>query len=71
MAQNMENIDFHTFLLLPHTTMVSTEVKLWLLSSVEHFYLDPYDSLSKVALFFEKMQEIFKNKTQGCCTPLS
>ena len=66
----MENIDFHTFFYCYLTKMVSTEVKLWLLSSVEHFYLEPYDSLSKVALFFEKMQEIFKNKIQRCCTPL-
>ena len=33
MAQNMENIDFGT--------MVSTEVKLWFLSSLEHFWPDP------------------------------
>ena len=28
------------------------------------------DTLSKVALFFEKMHKIFKNKAQGCSTPL-
>ena len=26
--------------------------------------------MSKVALFFEKMQKVFKNKAQGCSTPL-
>ena len=50
--------------------MVSTEVKLWFLSSLEHFWPDPYDTLSKVALFFEKMYKIFQNKAQGCSTPL-
>ena len=38
MAQNMENIDiFHC----NFTTMVSTEVKLWFLSSLEYFWPDP------------------------------
>ena len=27
--------------------------------------------MSEVALFFEKMHKVFKNKTQGCSTPLS
>ena len=36
MAQNMENIDFHTFY-CDFTTMVSTEIKLLLLSAFEHF----------------------------------
>ena len=31
------------------TTMVSTEIKLWLLSSFEHFLSDPMETLSKVA----------------------
>ena len=51
--------------------MVSTEIKLWFLSSLEHFWLDPLDTLSEVALFFEKMHKVFKNKAQGCSTPLS
>ena len=51
--------------------MVSTEVKLWFLSSLEHFWPDPYDTLSEVALFFEKMQKVIKNKAQGYSTPLS
>ena len=51
--------------------MVSTEVKLWFLSSSEHFWPDPLDILSEVALFFEKMHRVFKNKAQGCSTPLS
>ena len=53
------------------TTVVSTEVKLWFLSSLEHFWPDPKDTLSEVALFFEKMHKVFKNKVQGCSTPLS
>ena len=51
--------------------MVSTEGKLWFLSSFEHFWPDPYDILSKGALFFKKMHKVFKNKAQGCSTPLS
>ena len=51
--------------------MVSTEVKLWFLSSLEHFWPDPWDTLSEVALFFEKMHKIFKNKAQGCSAPLN
>ena len=50
--------------------MVSTEVKLWFLSSLEHFWPDPWDTFSEVALFFEKMHKVFKNKAQGCSTPL-
>ena len=50
--------------------MVSTEVKLWFLSSLEHSCSDPQDTLSEVALFFEKMHKVFKNKAQGCSTPL-
>ena len=50
--------------------MVSTEVKLWFFSSLEHFWPDPWDTLSEVALFFEKMHKVFKNKAQGCSTPL-
>ena len=50
--------------------MVSTEVKLWFLSSLEHFWPDPKDALSEVALFFEKMHKVFKNKAQRCSTPL-
>ena len=51
--------------------MVYTEVKLWFLSSLEHFWPDPKDTLSEVALFFEKMLKTFKNKAQRCSTPLS
>ena len=50
--------------------MVSTKVKLWFLSSLERFWPDPWDTLSEVALFFEKMHKAFKNKAQGCSTPL-
>ena len=41
MAQNMENIDFRIFFTVTSQTMVSTEVKLWFLSSLEHFWPDP------------------------------
>ena len=51
--------------------MASTEAKLWFLSSVEHFWPDPKDTLSKFGLFFEKMHKVFKNKAQRCSTPLS
>ena len=71
MAQNMENIDFHTFFHCKFTTMVSTEVKLWFLSSLEYFWPDPLDTLSKVTLLCEKMHKVFKNKAQRCSTPLS
>ena len=57
---------FHCYV----TTMVSTEVKLWFLSSLEHFWPDPYDTLSEVALFFEKMHKVFKNKALRCSAPL-
>ena len=70
MAQNMDNIDLQTFFYCNLTTMVSTEVKLWFLSSLEHFWPDPLDTLSKVATFFEKKHKVFKNKAQGYCTPL-
>ena len=51
--------------------MVSTEVKLWFLSSLEHFWPDPKGALSKVDLFFEKMHKVFKKKAQRCSTPLN
>ena len=70
MVQNMENIDFRTFFAVTFTTMASNEVKLWFLSFVEHFWPDPYDTLSKFGLFFEKMHKVFKNKAQRCSTPL-
>ena len=41
MAQNMENIDFSHIFHRNFTTMFSTEVKLWFLSSLEHFWPDP------------------------------
>ena len=50
--------------------MVSTEVKLSFLSSLEHFWPDPQETMSEVALFFEKMHKVFKNKAQRCSTPL-
>ena len=50
--------------------MVAIEIKLWFLGSLEHFWPDPKDTLSEVALFFEKIHKVFKNKAQGCSTPL-
>ena len=52
MAQNIENIDFRTFFTVT-SKQFSTEVNLWFLSSLEHFWPDPLDTLSKGALFFE------------------
>ena len=42
------------------TTMVSTEIKHWFLSSLQYSY--PLDTLSKVSSFFEKVHKVFKNK---------
>ena len=53
------------------TTMVSTEVRLWFLSSLEHFWPDPQETLSEVALLFEKMHKVFKNKAQNVGMPCS
>ena len=33
------------------TTMVATEVKLWSLTSLDHFWQDPWDTLSEVAFW--------------------
>ena len=41
MVQNMENIDFGTFFTVTSQQMVCTEVNLWILSSLEHFWPDP------------------------------
>ena len=38
--------------------MVSTDVKLRFLSSLEHFWPDPLNTLSKGAFFFEKMHKV-------------
>ena len=62
MAQNMKNIDFCTFFTVTSQKMVSTEVKLWILSSLEPFWPDPYDTLSKIVLFFEKMHKVSNYK---------
>ena len=70
MVQNMENIDFLHIFRCNFATMASTEAKLWFFSSLEHFWPDPQDTLSKVALFFEKMHKAFENKAQGCNTAL-
>ena len=62
---------FSHIFLCNFTTMASTEVKLWFLSSVEHFWTDLQDTLSKFGLFFEKMHKVFENKVQRCSTPLT
>ena len=64
----MENIDFHT--LCNIKTMVSTEIKMRFLSSLEHFQSDPFDILSEVAFFLKKIHKVFKNKVHGCSIPL-
>ena len=53
------------------TTMVSSEVEVRFLSSLDHFWPDQSNTLSKVALVFEKMHKAFKNKAQGYCTLLT
>ena len=53
------------------TAMVSTEVKLWFLIFLEIFLTLSIGYSSKVALYFEKMHQVFQNMTQRCCTPLS
>ena len=50
--------------------MVSTEIKSdfwvpWNISDQIHRILCP-----KLLYFLEKMHKVFKNKAQGCCTPL-
>ena len=50
------------------TILVSTKIKLWFLGSLEHFLSDALDTLSKVALFFEKIHKVFKG--QWCSNPL-
>ena len=74
MAQNMENIDFRTFF-----TVTSQQWSLlkyycdfwvpWNISDQIHRILCP--KLLLLFFFFEKMHKIFKNKAQGCSTPLS
>ena len=59
-AQNMDNIDFRLFFTVTSQQWCLLEVKLWFLSTLEHFWPDPYDTLSKIALLFEKMQKVFK-----------
>ena len=49
--------------------MVSAEIKLWFLGSLEHFWPDLYEIFSKVALFFEKMHKVFIIKAQGAVPP--
>ena len=53
MDHNMENTDFHTLFTVNFTAMASTEMKLIF------EFLDPLDTLSKVALFFEKIHNLF------------
>ena len=52
--------------------MVSTEVKLkyFIVEFLEHSRPDSLDNLSKVALSFKEMHEVFKNKAQGVLYPL-
>ena len=61
MVQYMKNNDSHTFY-CNFKTMVSTEIKLHILSFLEHFLSDPFNTSSEVALFFEKIRKVLKNK---------
>ena len=40
------------------------------MSSLERFWPDPWDTLSEVALFFEKMHKVFKIRPRGAGPPL-
>ena len=71
MAQNMENIDFHTFFTVTSQQWSLLEENCDFLSSFEHFWPDPQDTLSKVALSFKKMYKVLKHKAQECSTPLN
>ena len=51
--------------------MVSTEVKLWFLSSLDYFWPDPYDTLSKVDLFFWENAQSLQKKGPGVQYPLN
>ena len=70
MAQNMENIDFHTFFTVTSQqwSPLKENCDFWV--PLEYFWPDPWDTLSKVALVFEKMHKVFKNKAQRYSTPL-
>ena len=62
-----KNSTNHSFISVE--TMVSTEIKLWFVEFLEHFQLDPFDALSEVVLFFEKISKVFK--CPGVQYPLS
>ena len=67
-VENFEKLIFTHFYL---TTMVSTVIKMWFLSSLDHFLSDPLDTLSKVVYFFEKIHLVFKTKVMGRSSPLN
>ena len=67
----MEIIDFRTFF-----TVTSQQFSLLKLNCYFGVPLNISDqihmiSCPKLLYFLEKLQKVFKNKTQGCCTPLS
>ena len=64
------NIDFHSFFYCNFKTIVSTEIDLYFLSSLEHFQSDTFDTLSEVAFSFEEIHKVFECKVQECSTPL-
>ena len=70
MAQNMENIDFRIFLLYLHSNSLYWS-KTVIFEFLGTFVTRSIGYFAKVALFFEKMQKVVKNKAQGCYTPLS
>ena len=71
MVQNMKKVEFHTFF-----TVTSQQ---WYLLRQNWDFWVPWDipdqidriCCPKFLYFFEKMHKVFKNKAQGCCTPLS
>ena len=71
MVQNLENIDFCTFFCCNFTkwSLLKKNCAFWdPLNISDHIYtiLCP-----KLLYFFKKMYKGFKNKAQGCSTPLS
>ena len=56
MAQNMENIDFDTIFTVTSQQWFLREVKLWFLSSLEHFWPDP-----SIGYFVQSCYMLWKN----------
>ena len=66
MAQNIENIDFSTFLWEFHNNGFCWSKNVIFEFLGTFLTISIHDTLSKIALFYEKMYKVFKNKAQGC-----